>query len=363
VRVTTARLDDEAADSVLVEVENLQVRFDTPRGRLRAVDGVSFTLRRGETLGVVGESGSGKSVLVRAIMNILPRDAIRPDGQRLVYAGRDVSTLTSAERKHFWGTEMAMVFQDPMTSLNPVRRIGIQLTESLRFHLDMSRAAANERAIELLTLVGIPEPARRLRQYPHELSGGMRQRVTIAIALACRPKLLIADEPTTALDVTVQKQILDLLDRLQDELGMSMILITHDLGVVAGRAHRTAVMYAGRIVEIADTIELFEQTRHPYTRALLSSIPRLERESHQKLNAIAGRPPDVIGPRTGCAFAPRCPYAQPRCLADDPPLRGPSGHQFRCHFPVGTPEGDAALEANQAVAVTAAGLQLTAGGA
>jgi peptide/nickel transport system ATP-binding protein len=361
--MTTAQFDAEAGDGVLVEVENLQVRFDTPRGRLRAVDGVSFSLRRGETLGIVGESGSGKSVLVRAIMNILPRGTIRPEDQRLVYAGRDVSTLTPAERKHFWGTEMAMVFQDPMTSLNPVRRIGIQLTESLRFHLGMSRSAANERAVELLTLVGIPEPERRLRQYPHELSGGMRQRVTIAIALACRPKLLIADEPTTALDVTVQKQILDLLDRLQAELGMSMILITHDLGVVAGRAHRTAVMYAGRIVEIADTVDVFEQTRHPYTRALLSSIPRLERESHQKLSVIAGRPPDVIGPRAGCAFAPRCQYAQPRCLEDDPPLRGPSGHQFRCHFPVGTPEGEAALEANRAVEVTAAGLQLTAGGA
>jgi peptide/nickel transport system ATP-binding protein len=267
--------------------------------------------------------------------------------------------MSASDRKHFWGTDLAMVFQDPMTSLNPVRRIGIQITESIRFHLGYSRSAARQRALELLTMVGIPEPTRRLEQYPHELSGGMRQRVTIAIALACHPKLLIADEPTTALDVTVQKQILDLLDRLQGELGMSMILITHDMGVVAGRARRTAVMYAGRIVEIAETATLFEQTRHPYSRALLDSIPRIERTSHQKLDAIAGRPPDMVGRRRGCAFAPRCPQAQQRCLEEDPPLSGSGGHQWRCHYPVGTPEGAAALEANREAAVTAAGVQLT----
>ena len=320
-RVATTR-DRDGDDAVpLLAVENLQVRFDTPRGRLRAVDGVSFTLHRGETLGIVGESGSGKSVMVRAIMNILPRQTIRPDGQRLVFEGRDVASLTPAQRKHFWGPEMAMIFQDPMTSLNPVRRIGIQITESMQFHLGMSKAASRERALDLLKVVGIPEPARRLRQYPHELSGGMRQRVTIAIALACHPKLLIADEPTTALDVTVQKQILDLLDRLQGELGMSMILITHDLGVVARRARRTAVVYAGRIVEIGDTLSLFEQTRHPYTEALLSSIPRIERSSHVKLEAIAGRPPDMIGPRRGCAFAPRCAYARARSSTCRNPTR------------------------------------------
>jgi peptide/nickel transport system ATP-binding protein len=246
-----------------------------------------------------------------------------------------------------------------MTSLNPVRRIGIQITESIRFHLGYSRNAARDRAIELMTLVGIPEPTRRLEQYPHELSGGMRQRVTIAIALACHPKLLIADEPTTALDVTVQKQILDLLDRLQGELGMSMILITHDLGVVAGRARRTAVMYAGRIVEIADTTTLFEQTRHPYSKALLNSIPRIERASHQKLEAIAGRPPDMVLQRRGCPFAPRCPQAQQQCLDEDPLMSGSPGHRWRCHFPVGTPEGDAALARNRDASVTAAGLQQT----
>jgi peptide/nickel transport system ATP-binding protein len=231
-----------------------------------------------------------------------------------------------------------MVFQDPMTSLNPVRRIGVQLTESMRYHLGTGRRAARARAVELLHLVGIPEPERRLDQYPHELSGGMRQRVTIAIALACDPKLLVADEPTTALDVTVQKQILDLLDRLQAELGMAMILITHDLGVVAGRAHRTAVMYAGRIVEMGDTTALFEETRHPYTEALLRSIPRIERPSHQELDAIPGRPPDMVGPAIGCPFAARCSYAEARCTTDDPLTTGTARHAWRCHLPIGTAE-------------------------
>ena len=345
----------------LLEADQLKVWFDTPRGQLRAVDGVSFDLRRGETLGVVGESGSGKSVMVRAIMNILPSNAVRPSGQALRLAGRDILALTPSERKKVLGTELAMVFQDPMTSLNPVRRIGIQLTESMRFHLDLSKAEAMKRAIDLLVLVGIPEPARRLRQYPHQLSGGTRQRVTIAIALACNPTLLVADEPTTALDVTVQKQILDLLDRLREELGMSMILITHDLGVVAGRANRTAVMYAGKIVEIAETVELFDNTRHPYSRALLDSIPRVERQSHQKLEAIAGRPPDMVHPPRGCAFAPRCAYAQQRCTEEEPELQGGDQHQWRCHYPVGTPAGEAARRANIAAGATATGLRTLEG--
>jgi peptide/nickel transport system ATP-binding protein len=348
-----------APAETLLEADQLSVWFDTPRGQLRAVDGVSFALQRGETLGVVGESGSGKSVMVRAIMNILPSNAVRPPGQSLRLAGRDILSLTPAERKKVLGTEIAMVFQDPMTSLNPVRRIGIQLTESMRHHLDLGKADATKRAVDLLGLVGIPEPTRRLRQYPHQLSGGMRQRVTIAIALACNPTLLVADEPTTALDVTVQKQILDLLDRLQAELGMSMILITHDLGVVAGRANRTAVMYAGKIVEIAETVELFDNTRHPYSRALLDSIPRVERPSHQKLDAIAGRPPDMVDPPRGCAFAPRCAYAQPKCIEEEPELSGDGGHQWRCHFPVGTPAGDEARRVNLAAGVTATGLATT----
>jgi peptide/nickel transport system ATP-binding protein len=344
----------------LLQVENLQTQFRTGRGLLRAVDGVSFTLDRGETIGIVGESGSGKSVLVRSIMNLLPRTA-SVEG-RVVFEGTDVRKLPKAERKHFWGPQMAMVFQDPMTSLNPVKKIGRQLTDPLRYHLHLSRDAARKRALELLDLVRIPEAGRRLGQYPHELSGGMRQRVIIAIALSCNPKLLIADEPTTALDVTVQKQILDLLASLQRDLDMAMILITHDLGVVAGRAKRIAVMYGGQIVETADTRSLFSSMRHPYTEALLKSIPRIEQPSHTRLEAIAGRPPDMVRPPKGCRFAPRCRYAQASCI-DSPPelVPGPQpGHRFRCFYPVGTPEGEAALTANEAAGRTASGLNLQA---
>jgi len=344
----------------LLEVENLRTQFRTSRGLLRAVDGVSFTLNRGETVGVVGESGSGKSVLVRTIMNLLPRTA---DVQGIVrFEGQDVRKLPRNERKHFWGTQMAMVFQDPMTSLNPVKKIGVQLTDPLRFHLNLSRDAARKRALELLELVRIPEAERRLQQYPHELSGGMRQRVMIAIALTCNPKLLIADEPTTALDVTVQKQILDLLGSLQRELEMAMILITHDLGVVAGRAKRINVMYAGQIVETADTGTLFAAMRHPYTEALLKSIPRIEHPSHHRLEAIAGRPPDMTRPPVGCRFAPRCRYAQASCI-DTPTALEPGvdgNHYYRCFYPVGTPAGEQAAAINLSSGRTAAGLDLQA---
>jgi peptide/nickel transport system ATP-binding protein len=250
-----------------------------------------------------------------------------------------------------------MVFQDPMTSLNPVMKIGKQITESLRFHLDVSKDFADETALSLLQSVGIPEAKRRLSDYPHQMSGGMRQRVMIAIALACGPKMLFADEPTTALDVTVQAQILDLLQQQQRERFMAMILVTHDLGVVAGRADDIAVMYAGRIVEKASTRVLFSQTRHPYTEALLKSIPKLGDPSHTKLEAISGRPPDLVHPPKGCKFAPRCPYAQPRCIEEEPPLaeRDTPGHDFRCFYPVGTPDGDAALARNREAGVTAAG--------
>jgi peptide/nickel transport system ATP-binding protein len=235
-----------------------------------------------------------------------------------------------------------------MTSLNPVVKIGRQITESLEHHLNMSRSDAKEAAVALLTSVGIPEPIRRLNQYPHELSGGMRQRVTIAIALACGPRLLIADEPTTALDVTVQAQILDLLQKQQRERFMAMVLITHDLGVVAGRTDEIVVMYAGRIVERAPTYTLFTEMKMPYTEALLKSIPRVTNPSHTRLDAIVGRPPDLVNPPPGCKFAPRCPYAQERCLAEEPPLiaAGTDGHAFRCWYPVGTPEGKEALERN-----------------
>ena len=353
--------DDDQAP--LLVVEDLRTYFDTPRGLLRAVDGISFSLERGDTIGIVGESGSGKSVSVRSIMNILSRNAIVPDGSKVIFDGRDTRKLSRAESKHFWGTQMAMVFQDPMTSLNPVKKVGIQITESLKYHLRASSGEAKARALELMRQVGIPEPERRLQQYPHELSGGMRQRVTIAIALACSPKLLIADEPTTALDVTVQKQILDLLGSLQEELGMAMILITHDLGVVAGRTHHIAVMYAGKIVEAAETSRLFSEMRHPYTEALMNSIPRIEQHSHTRLDAISGRPPDLVNPPKGCRFAPRCRYAQQKCIDEEPELRShpdAPGHDFACHFPVGTPEGETALSENLRVGKTATGLDLTA---
>jgi peptide/nickel transport system ATP-binding protein len=329
-------MDIARTEQDLLVVEHLSTTFMTSRGPLRAVDDVSLRLGRGESLGIVGESGSGKSVLVRTIMNIIGNRAHVSPETKVVLEGRDTRALTKAEARHFWGREMAMVFQDPMTSLNPVRRIGRQIVEPIRYHLGVSRRSATERAIQLLDRVGIPEARRRLDQYPHELSGGMRQRVTIAIAIACDPKLLIADEPTTALDVTVQKQILDLLAELQEELGMSMILITHDLGVVASYTDRIAVMYGGRIVERAPAVELFETTRHPYTRALLDSIPRLEDPSHTVLRAIAGRPPDMVAPPPGCRFRPRCAWGQPDCTEAIPPLveHGP-GHEAACFHPVG----------------------------
>jgi peptide/nickel transport system ATP-binding protein len=318
----------------LLEVHDLRTSFATARGSLRAVDGVSLTVGRGETVGIVGESGSGKSVLVRSIMNLLPRTAT-VEGS-VVFEGRDVRSLDGAERKHFWGPHIAMIFQDPMTSLNPVKKIGQQLVDPLRYHLGISRRAAHNRALELLRLVRIPEAERRLGQYPHELSGGMRQRVMIAIAVSCNPKLLLADEPTTALDVTVQKQILDLLESLQRELDMAMILITHDLGVVAGRAKRIGVMYAGRLVEEADTRALFADVRHPYTEGLMASIPRIQQPSHTRLVGIGGRPPDMVDPPAGCRFAPRCKYAQTRCREESPALLDvPFGHSYACFYPVG----------------------------
>ena len=338
-----------AADAeALLEVTDLRTYFRTPRGIVHAVDGVSFTLERGKTLGVVGESGSGKTVLARSIMRLLPKSTtIHPTG-KVVFEGRNLLDLSTKEMQDVWGEEIAMVFQDPMTSLNPVVKIGRQITEGLRHHLDMSKSEAREAAIALLTSVGIPEPIRRLNQYPHELSGGMRQRVTIAIALACGPRLLLADEPTTALDVTVQAQILDLLQRQQRERFMAMVLVTHDLGVVAGRTDEIAVMYAGKVVERAATHDLFRDMRMPYTEALLRSIPRVTNPSHTRLQAIVGRPPDLVNLPKGCKFAPRCPYAQERCLEEDPPLLpGPTpGHEFRCWYPVNTPEGKEALRRN-----------------
>ncbi len=327
---------DERATGRLLEVTDLRTSFRTPAGSVRAVDGVSLTLDRGRTLGIVGESGSGKSVLSRSIMGMLPKRNVTREGT-VVYDGQQLTSLPDGKRRELWGTEMAMVFQDPMTALNPVLRIGNQITEGLRFHLGLDRRTARQNAVALLRSVGIPEPERRLKQYPHELSGGMRQRIMIAVALACGPKLLFADEPTTALDVTVQAQILNLLASQQRERNMAMILVTHDLGVVAGRADDIAVMYAGQIVEKAPTATLFANVRMPYTEALLRSIPKLDAPRSAKLQSIPGRPPQLIDPPTGCRFAPRCPYAQDRCHAEAPPLvESEPGHSYRCWYPVGT---------------------------
>jgi oligopeptide/dipeptide ABC transporter ATP-binding protein len=348
--------DDEASAGrePLLIVDELTTRFRTHRGLVTAVDGVSLSLERGRTLGLVGESGCGKSVLSRTIMGLLPRRNVTLGGS-VRFDGVEVSALSRTERRRYWGIQMAMVFQDPMTSLNPVVPIGRQITESLRHHLDMRSAEASETALALLRSVGIPEAARRMRQFPHELSGGMRQRVVIAIALACGPKLLFADEPTTALDVTVQAQILDLLDQERRDRNMAMILVTHDLGVAAGHTHDIAVMYAGQIVERAPTPTLFRSMRMPYTEALLKSIPRVEQPSHTRLDIIPGRPPDLVDPPPGCRFAPRCPYAQERCRQEMPPLleADEPGHWYRCWYPVGTPQGEAALAANRAAAEAA----------
>jgi peptide/nickel transport system ATP-binding protein len=337
----------------LLEVVDLKTRFRTERGTVHAVDGVSFTLGRGRTLGVVGESGSGKTVLSRSVMGLLPTRNVEREGH-VFYEGTDIIRFDQKHMSRVWGAEMAMVFQDPMTSLNPVLKIGSQITESLRHHLGVDRAEANRTAVALLTSVGIPAPEQRMHEYPHQLSGGMRQRVTIAIALACGPKVLFADEPTTALDVTVQAQILDLLAGQQRERHMAMILVSHDLGVVAGRTDEIMVMYGGRVVEQAPTSVLFAEVRMPYTEALLRSIPRIEHPSHARLEAIPGRPPNLISPPKGCNFAPRCRYVQPKCLEEAPPLvtAGDPTHRFRCWFPVGTPEGAEALARNQAEGVT-----------
>jgi oligopeptide/dipeptide ABC transporter ATP-binding protein len=320
----------------LLEVVDLRTGFKTPRGRVRAVDGVSLTLDRGRTLGIVGESGSGKTVLSRSIMGLLPKRNVIREGQ-VLYEGVDLVSADADKVRDLWGAEMAMIFQDPMTSLNPVQRLGAQITEGMRYHLGMDRKTAMSNALALLREVGIPEPERRLKQYPHELSGGMRQRVMIAVALACGPKIVFADEPTTALDVTVQAQILNLLQRQQRERDMAMILVTHDLGVVAGRADDIAVMYAGQVVERAPTTQLFANVRMPYTEALLQSIPVLDAPSHSRLQAIPGRPPDLVNPPPGCRFAPRCRYVQEKCVQELPPLvESEPGHWYRCWFPVGS---------------------------
>ena len=327
-----------AHGEVLLEVTDLRTRFRTERGLVRAVDGVTFSLRRGEALGVVGESGSGKTVLSRSIMGLLPESAETSGSVR--FAGQEILDLSMRERRHLWGAEMAMVFQNPLNSLNPLMKIGKQIAEPLKLHLGMDRSTARATATELLRSVRIPEPAKRLDQFPHELSGGMRQRVMIAMALACGPTVLFADEPTTALDVTVQAQILEVIQEQRRDRDMSVVLVTHDLGVVAGFTDQIAVMYGGKLVERAPTRTLFADMRMPYTHALLKSIPKLSEPSHTRLSTILGRPPDLVDPPRGCSFAPRCPYARERCHEEEPPLEpaGDDDHVFACWYPVGSPE-------------------------
>jgi len=341
-------------DAPLLNVSNYSVGFKTERGLARAVDGVSFTIGAGETLGIVGESGSGKSVLNRSIMGLIASSRQIETGSVLF----DGSEMVNQDRQNFWGNRIGMIFQDPMTSLNPVMKVGKQVAEPLRQHLGMSKRQAIERTIELFTNVGIPSPAQRTKQYPHELSGGMRQRVMIAIALAAEPEFLIADEPTTALDVTVQKYILDLLNRLQAEHGMAMTLITHDLGIARGRTDQVLVMYGGRVMEHAPTEELFTHTRHPYTEALLASIPRLDHKKHARLTPIPGAPPNIVEPPPGCRFSPRCKYAQARCVQSSPTVDG-AEHRYACFFPVGTDAGAEALASNRAAGETATGLKMS----
>ena len=341
--------DAVETDRRLLTVTDLRTTFSIAAGDVQAVRGVSFALHRGRTLGIVGESGCGKTVLARSIMRLNLGSNVTTTGTA-EFAGRDLLSLPMADMHEMWGMELAMVFQDPMTSLNPLVRVGRQVTEHLRQHLGVGRAEAARTAVDLLKEVRIPEPEARLKAYPHELSGGMRQRICIAIALACEPSLLFADEPTTALDVTVQHQILNLLGREQRERDMAMVLVTHDLGVIAGRTDDTLVMYAGMVVEQAPTRSLFEDMRHPYSEALLRSLPRTSQVSHTRLAAITGRPPDLIDPPSGCAFSPRCPYVQPRCREEVPPLSAVDDpdHRFACWTPVGSPEGMDAFARNVA---------------
>jgi oligopeptide transport system ATP-binding protein len=315
----------------LLEVKNLVVRFYTLDGTVRAVNGISCTLQEGETLGIVGESGCGKSVSVLSMMRLIPEPPGEIVGGEVRYRGQDLLKLNIHQMEHIRGKEIAMVFQDPMTSLNPVLTIGHQISEGLIVHVGMTKEQALQRTVEFLGMVGIPQPADRLGDYPHQFSGGMRQRVMIAMALVCNPSILIADEPTTALDVTIQAQIIDLVKSLRDQLGMAIIWITHDLAVVAELAERVIVMYAGFIVEESDVEQLYEDPRHPYTLALLKSLPRVDRSSTEKLATIPGFPPDCLSLPAGCPFVPRCGYRIARCQEENPKLETIStDHRIAC---------------------------------
>ncbi|MGH2387282.1 MAG: ABC transporter ATP-binding protein [Chloroflexota bacterium] len=309
-----------STDPALLTVQDLRTHFFTRAGVVKAVDGVSFDLRAGETLGIVGESGSGKSVTALSIMRLIPTPPGRIVSGKLLFDGQDLLTVGKSRLRQLRGNKLSMIFQDPMTSLNPVFTIGYQLEETLRAHTHLSRGQVRARAIELLQRVGIPAAEKRLRDYPHNFSGGMRQRVVIAIALACNPKLIIADEPTTALDVTIQAQILDLLRTLSKDFGTAVLLITHDLGVVAGMCDRIVVLYGGRVLETGTVDEIFKAPRQPYTQGLLRSIPRMDQPRGELLQPIPGSPPDMLHPPKGCPFMPRCPLAVERCVAEMPPL-------------------------------------------
>jgi oligopeptide/dipeptide ABC transporter ATP-binding protein len=315
----------------LLEVKDLKVQFRTEDGVVKAVDGVSFSLKQGEVLGIVGESGSGKSVSMMSVLRLINDPNMRAEGE-VIYKGRDVMKLDKHQMQEIRGAEISMIFQDPMTSLNPVYRIGDQIIESILTHQDIDKKAARRRAVDLLGQVGIPQPDRRVDDFPHQFSGGMRQRAMIAMALANNPDVLIADEPTTALDVTIQAQILELIDRLKDDFNSAVILITHDLGVVADIADRIAVMYAGRIVEYGEKRAVFYDPQMPYTWGLLGSIPRLDRPKQERLHSIEGMPPSLINLPQGCKFRPRCPHAFEKCL-EEPDLiarAGVSDHLDRC---------------------------------
>ncbi|HUZ52048.1 MAG TPA: ABC transporter ATP-binding protein [Streptosporangiaceae bacterium] len=316
----------------LLEVRNLKVSFRTEDGVVRAVDGVSFSVAEGETLGIVGESGSGKSVTMMSVMRLIIDPNARFEGE-VIYKGRDLMSLNQAELRLVRGSEIAMIFQDPMTSLNPVYRVGWQICEQVRAHEQISRQAARSRAIELLAAVGIPHPAERVDDFPHQFSGGMRQRVMIAMALSCSPSLLIADEPTTALDVTIQAQILKLIKNLKDEFGSAVVLITHDMGVVADVADRVAVMYAGRIIEQGTKQDVFYDAQHPYTWGLLGSIARIDRPKPRRLTAIRGLPPSLINLPAGCAFGDRCPQRFDLCdTVPELASRAAFDHSDACHL-------------------------------
>ena len=322
---------------LLLDVQGLETQFKTPDGIVHAVNGVSFGIKEGETLAVVGESGCGKSVTMLSVLRLIPSPPGKVVAGKALYQGKDLLAITDEEIRHIRGAQIAMVFQDPMTSLNPVMTIGKQLTEPLQLHLGMNNQQATDRAVELLEMVGISEARQHLKDYPHQFSGGMRQRVMIAMALSCNPQILIADEPTTALDVTIQAQIVELVKRLRNELGMTIIWITHDLGIVAGLAQRVLVMYGGYIIEESEVKELFANPSHPYTLGLIGSLPRVDDDARERLYSIEGMPPVLYQKPEACPFAPRCKYVMDRCWKENPLLEkiGPE-HKVACFFDVKT---------------------------